>query len=183
MCGLSSLIIKYSFFRLVNFGIFQVIPIGDPIPAVSADYSEGEDRLFNLFGGGGRPKKPSFNLFGGNKGNKGGGRPSYKAPGSSRPKPSYGAPKPSYSAPKPSYGAPAVNNARLLHLCIYKNVKNVVKPFFRPPSNSYGVPQAPPVGYGVPQVRLSLHRSANFYHNSRLQQSAATTRHPPPVPL
>ena len=108
---------------LKSCSTFQVIPIGEPIPAISADYTEqGEDRLFNIFGGG-RPNKPSFNLFGGNKGNKGGGsRPSYKAPGSNRPKPSYGAPKPSYSAPKPSYsapkpsyGAPAVNNARLVY--------------------------------------------------------------------
>ena len=137
----------------VNILSFQVIPIGEPIPAISADYKEqGEDRLFNLFGGG-KPQKPSFNLFGGNKkGNKGGGRPSYKAP--SRPKPSYGAPKPSYSAPKPSYGAPAVNNARSVHNCLSQNVHNIGNPCFRPPSSSYGVPQAPPVGYGVPQVRV-----------------------------
>ena len=130
----------------MNFSTFQVIPIGEPIPAISADYSEqGEDRLFNLFGGGGgRPQKPSFNLFGGKKGNKGGGRPKAKPkPSYGAPKPSYGAPKPSYSAPKPSYGAPAVNNARLVHLRIYQNVNNVANNFSGPRPAAMVCPKPP----------------------------------------
>ena len=120
-----------------NRNYFQVIPIGDPIPAVSADYSQSsEDRLFNLLGNNNRLQlpslsKPSFNLFsGGKKPSKSKGRPSYKAPGS-RPKPAYNSPnsRPSYKAPSSGYGVP---KAPVL-------------------SSSYGVPQAPPVGYGVPQ--------------------------------
>ena len=81
---------------------------------MSADYGSTDsidDRLFNLFGGGGggnRNKFPSLpNLFGGKKPGKGsGGKPSYKPPGSSnRPRPSYGAP-----AARPSYKAPTTNN-------------------------------------------------------------------------
>ena len=75
--------------------------MGQPIAAVAADYSsvdagDGQDRLFNLFGGN---RKPSFNLLGGLKpGKGGGGRPSYK------PRPSYGAPKPSYKPNNPRSG-------------------------------------------------------------------------------
>ena len=80
-----------------------MIPVGQPIAAVAADYSsvdagDGQDRLFNLFGGN---RKPSFNLLGGlkpGKGGGGGGRPSYK------PRPSYGAPKPSYKPNNPRSG-------------------------------------------------------------------------------
>ena len=76
-----------------------MIPVGQPIPAVAADYpgvesEDSQDRLFNLFGGN---RKPSFNLLAGLKPGKGGGggRPSYK------PRPSYGAPKPSYKPNNP----------------------------------------------------------------------------------
>ena len=73
--------------------MLQVIPVGDPIPAVAADYpgDQSEDRLFNLFGGSGGP---SFNILGGLKPGKK-GRPSFK------PRPSYGAPKPSYKPSNP----------------------------------------------------------------------------------
>ena len=73
----------------------QVIPVGQPIAAVAADYvgDEPEDRLFNLFGG---SKGPGLNILGGLTPSKGGGgSPSYK------PRPSYGAPKPSYKPTNP----------------------------------------------------------------------------------
>jgi len=106
----------------------QVIPVGDPIPAVPAG-SHGQDRTFNLFG---KKQKPSFPTFPNpfNKFNKPIGKPSYNAPGS---KPSYNAPgsRPSYNAPgsKPSYNAPGGGS----------------KPSYNPPSSGYGVALAPPI--------------------------------------
>ena len=139
-----------------QFVNFQVIPIGQPIPAVSADYNSesSEDRLFNLFGGGNKPSflpsKPSFNLFGGSKPGK--GKPSYK-PSSSRPKPSYGAPSVSKPSYKPRFESRPFNyiTVHCRFNFIFRPSSSYGVPQAAPISSSYGVPQAPPIGYGVPQ--------------------------------
>ena len=135
-----------------------MIPIGEPIPAVSADYkATSQDRLFNLLGGGSKPSLPNLNLFGGGKKPGSGGKPSYRPPGS-RPKPAYNAPssRPSYKAPSSGYGVPQA------------------------PPVGYGVPQAPALssGYKAPASTGFVTPQNNNLNGLATQDSYSSQKRP-----
>ena len=126
----------------------QVVPIGDPVPALTLDqkyipnfsYSNQRSSLSAPKSSYGAPS-PSY----------GAPSPSYGAPSPSygAPTPSYGAPSTSYEAPSPSYGAPAPS---------YTATKS--KPGYKKPStsSSYHAPSlgstysAPSSGYSVGSI-------------------------------
>jgi len=145
----------------------QVVPVGQPIPAVAAEGFQYTvpvenpiaNRDFSVSSGYGAPK-PSY---GAPKPSYGAPKPSYGAPKPSygAPKPSYGAPQPSYDAPKPSYGAPTptYNEPSVSYgppsydtpTSGYRGPK----PSYNAPSSQYGAPQGsnsvPSSEYGAPK--------------------------------
>ena len=123
----------------------QVVPIGDPVPALTLDqqyipsftYSNKRSSLS-------APKSS----YGAPSSSYGASSPSYGAPSQSygAPSPSYGAPSPSYGAPSPSYGAPSPSYG-------------APSPSYGAPSSSYGAPKARP-GYKTPSTSSSYRAPA-----------------------
>jgi len=109
----------------------QVVPIGDPVPALTLD----------------QQYIPSF-TYSNKRSSLSAPKSSYGAPSSSygAPIPSYGAPSPSYGAPSPSYGAPSAS---------YGTPK--ARPVYKKPSTSSSY-RAPAVGstYSAPSPGYSL---------------------------
>jgi len=129
----------------------QVLPLGDPIPAVAANNYQYTvpvenpiaNRDFSVSSSYGAPsyEAPSLSY--------GAPNPSYDAP-----KPSYGAPKPSYKAPKPSYNAPPSSNYGPPTYDTPTTGYRGPKPTYNAPGSVYGAPKpsynAPSVSYGEP---------------------------------
>ena len=122
----------------------QVVPVGQPIPAVAAqgfqytvpvENPDIANRDFSVSSGYGAPSyeapKPSY----------GAPKPSYNSPSVSYgpPKPSYNAPTSGYGAPKPSYDAPTSG---------YRGPK----PSYNAPSSEYGAPKP---SYNAPKPSYS----------------------------
>ena len=116
----------------------QVVPIGDPVPALTLD----------------QQYIPSF-TYSNKRSSLSAPKSSYGAPSSSygAPIPSYGAPSPSYGAPSPSYGAPSSSYGA--PSASYGAPK--ARPVYKKPSTSSSY-RAPAVGstYSAPSPGYSL---------------------------
>merc|ERR1711892_1111017 len=140
----------------------QVVPVGQPIPAVAAqgfqytvpvENPDIANRDFSVSSGYGAPSyeapKPSYNSPSVSYGPP---KPSYNTPtsGYSAPKPSYDAPSSEYGAPKPSYNAPKPSYSAT------SSEYGAPKPSYKAPqpSSDYGAPKptynTPSVSHGAP---------------------------------